>query len=187
MIFRYKHLVRLLDLDDEFIIDLQYYKSSNFFKKKFYSENECFLNESTAFRLIKAKNAFKREGLFVKIWDAYRPVSVQAKMRETLPDNNFVAYPPSKDNKTYKYSHMNGQCVDLTLVDKNYRNVPMPTAFDDFSEKAGLDNNPDSIEKSNALLLKDTMIECGFTPYENEWWHFYDKNEEPKEYLDFIF
>ena len=42
MIFRYKHLVRLLDLDDEFIIDLQYYKSSNFFKKKFYSENESF-------------------------------------------------------------------------------------------------------------------------------------------------
>lgn len=164
MIFMYKHLVRLLDLDDEFIIDLQYYKSSNFFKRKFYNENECFLNESTALRLIKAKNAFKREGFLVKI-----------------------AYPPSKDNKTYKYSHMNGQCVDLTLVDKNYRNVPMPTAFDDFSEKAGLDNNPDGIEKSNALLLKDTMIECGFTPYENEWWHFYDKNEEPKEYLDFIF
>ena len=71
MIFRYKHLVRLIDLDDEFIIDLQYYKSSNFFKKKFYNENECFLNESTALRLIKAKNAFKREGLLVKIWDAY--------------------------------------------------------------------------------------------------------------------
>lgn len=119
MIFRYKHLVKLLDLDDEFIIELQYYKSSNFFKQKFYNENECFLNESTAYRLIEAKNSFKKEGFLVKIWDAYRPVSVQAKMWQTLPDNDYVAYPPSKDNNTYNYSHMNGQCVDLTLVDKN--------------------------------------------------------------------
>lgn len=181
MIFRYKHLVRLLDLDDEFIIDLQYYKSSNFFKKKFYNENECFLNESTALRLINAKNSFKKTGFGVKIWDAYRPVSVQEKMWEIMPNNDYVAYPPSKDNKIFKYSHMNGQCVDITLVDKNQKNIPMPTVFDDFTEKAGLDNNEDGTEKNNALYLKNTMVEFGFTPYQNEWWHFYDRNDEPKE------
>lgn len=187
MIFRYKNLVRLLDLDEEFIIDLQYCKSSNFFKTKLYNANECFVNEATAYRLIDAKNSFKKAGFGVKIWDAYRPVSVQEKMWEIMPNNDYVAYPPSGGNKIFKYSHMNGQCVDITLVDKNQKNIPMPTAFDDFTEKAGLYNNEDGIEKNNALYLKNTMMEFGFTPYKNEWWHFYDRNEEPKEYLDFVF
>ena len=39
----------------------------------------------------------------------------------------------------FKNSHMNGQCVDVTLTDLNGNEVPMPSEFDDFTEKARLD------------------------------------------------
>ncbi|QIB70637.1 M15 family metallopeptidase [Aminipila butyrica] len=35
-------LIRLLDLDDEFVIDLKYATTDNFTKKNIYGINECF-------------------------------------------------------------------------------------------------------------------------------------------------
>ena len=52
----------------------------------------------------------------------------------------FVAYPPDMETITeFKNSHMNGQCVDVTLTDMDGNDILMPSAFDDFTEKARLD------------------------------------------------
>lgn len=180
-------LVCLLDLDDGFIIDLKYATVNNFTKQIVYRSDICYINNTTARLLIEAKNKFKLDGYKVKVWDAYRPISAQKRFYEIMPDPNFVAIPPDMSKtKTFRPSHLNGQCVDVTLVDSNGNELNMPTEFDDFSCMAGL-GCPDISEESrkNAEYLRDVMESVGFKGYENEWWHFYDMINIPSPYLDF--
>ena len=72
-------LIKLLDLDQDFIIDLKYATTDNFTGEKIYNSAECYVNQHTAEILIKARDIFKKDGYRLKIWDAYRPISAQAK------------------------------------------------------------------------------------------------------------
>lgn len=185
----YQNLVRLLDLDPEFIIDLRYATDENFTGSRVYASDQCYIDIHTARQLIRAKNAAKERGFRIKVWDAFRPVSAQQRFWNLLPDNNFVAYPPDMETLTvFKNSHMNGQCVDVTLTDENGADVPMPSAFDDFTEKARLDcPKTTGRARENAEYLRKIMTDAGFTAYEGEWWHFYDRNAEPVRYLNVTF
>ena len=60
-----------------------------------------------------AEDIAKKLGYKLKIFDAYRPVNVQKKLWDILPDANFIA-PPEKGSP-----HSRGVAVDLTLVDEN--------------------------------------------------------------------
>ena len=91
---QYGNLVRLLDMDDEFIIDLVYSTPNNFTGAVVYPFKDCYIDINTAKRLIVAKNLAKKDGYRMKVWDAYRPTSAQQRFWDLLPDNNFVAYPP---------------------------------------------------------------------------------------------
>ncbi|MFQ9892180.1 MAG: M15 family metallopeptidase [Emergencia sp.] len=183
---QFGNLIRLLDLDDEFIIDLKYAGSDNFTGSVVYASSECYIDIHTAKQLIFAKNRAKADGFRMKVWDAYRPISAQKRFWELLPDNDFVAYPPDMTVlKEFKNSHMNGQCVDITLTDMGGNELVMPSDFDDFTEKARLDCLQTTGQaRKNGEYLRDIMVEAGFTPYEGEWWHFYDRNAVPVKYAD---
>lgn len=182
------NLVRLLDLDQDFIIELIYATPNNFTGSVVYNFTDCYIDIETGKRLVKAKDMAREAGFRMKVWDAFRPTSAQQKFWDLLPDNNFVAYPPDMDTiKEFKNSHMNGQCVDVTLVDLNGNYVPMPSDFDDFTKKSRLDCIETTGEaRKNGEFLRDIMVKAGFTPYENEWWHFYDKNVTPARYTEAI-
>lgn len=179
-------LVRLLDIDSEFIIELKYATNDNFTKKRIYSSNECYINKNTAKLLIKAKNIFKSDGYRVKIWDAYRPISAQENFWKILPDDQFVARPPDMDNIKLRPTHLNGLCIDITLTDLNGKNIPMPSEFDDFSGKASIlfKDIPSDIRK-NAIYLRNVMESVGFKGYDSEWWHFYDITTNPVPFMNF--
>lgn len=182
------NLVKLLDLDDEFIIDLIYTTPNNFTGSVVYEFEDCYIDINTGKRLIEAKNLAKEAGFKMKVWDAFRPTSAQQRFWDLLPDNNFVAYPPNMETMTeFKNSHMNGQCVDVTLVDMDGNDIPMPSEFDDFTEKARLDCPETTGEaRKNGEFLKEIMVKAGFTPYDGEWWHFYDRTVEPVRYTEAI-
>ncbi|MBP1927019.1 D-alanyl-D-alanine dipeptidase [Sedimentibacter acidaminivorans] len=182
-------LVRLLDLDPEFIIDIKYATDNNFTKQRVYNFNDCYLNKDTAILLIKAKKIFKKDGYKVKVWDAYRPIRAQKLLFEIVPIDDFVATPPDMRKPIiFEYSHMNGLSVDITLVDSNGNELEMPTEFDDFTEMAGLgcDKIPPQARK-NAEYLKSVMESVGFKAYRNEWWHFNDVVTKATPYSDVEF
>ena len=185
---QYGNLIRLLDADPEFIIDLVYATADNFTGSVVYDSPECYIDIDTAKRLIAAKNLVKKDGYRMKVWDAFRPTSAQQRFWDLFPDNDFVAYLPDMETITeFKNSHMNGQCVDVTLTDMDGHDILMPSGFDDFTEKARLDCPKTSGEAlKNAVYLRDIMVQAGFTPYSGEWWHFYDRNCLPKPYSDSI-
>jgi len=69
--------------------------------------------------------------------------------------------------------HNRGAAVDLTLVDKEGRELNMPTPFDDFSVKAHRNfNELPKVVIYNRCLLENIMADHGFIPCPSEWWHF---------------
>lgn len=178
-------LVKLTDIDNDFIINLRYSTQDNFTGKKIYDSNECWINKHTAKRLIEAKNIFRKDGYRVKIWDAYRPIAAQKKLWDACPDDDFVAMPPTiSPNKKLRPNHMNGLCVDITLTDMDGNELEMPTDFDDFSEKAKL-VNAQGKAKENGEYMNRVMASCGFRLSTTEWWHFFDITTPPCKFLNF--
>lgn len=179
-------LVLLTDLDDSFIIDLRYATSDNFFKKCFYPVKACVIRRETGEKLVKANNIFKEKGYTIKVWDAYRPLSIQRAFYEAYPDNYFVAKPPDTPiTSGFKPRHNNGMAVDITLVDKDGKELEMPSEFDDFTEKASPTYAHMTIEaRKNLDYLIEVMESFGFRIHEGEWWHFVDGIEDPNPYLD---
>jgi D-alanyl-D-alanine dipeptidase len=150
------------------LISLPYATEQNFFKKRFYASNTCLLRRSVVDRLAAVQKELSAQGLGLKIWDGYRPRSVQYEFWKTLPDPNYVA-DPAKGSR-----HNRGAAVDLTLIDlKTGKELPMPTGYDDFTPKAAADFKLVSPEiLKNRTLLQRVMVKHGFEIFPSEWWHF---------------
>ena len=103
--------VLLRSLSNDFVFDMKYATPDNFLKQAVYDCGECYLRKSTAKALVKANEEFKSLGYRIKLFDCYRPLSVQKKMWKILPGTHYVAN-PAKGSK-----HNRGAAVDLTLVD----------------------------------------------------------------------
>lgn len=156
------------------VVELPYATENNFFKKRFYNSNRCLLRRGVAERLLAAQRELNAQGLGLKIWDGYRPRSVQYEFWKTLPDARYVA-DPNKGSR-----HNRGAAVDVTLIDlKTGKELPMPTGYDDFTPKAAADFKLTSPETTkNRALLQHIMVKHGFEIFPSEWWHFDAKGWE---------
>lgn len=173
--------VRITDYISTAVIDLKYATEDNFTGQVIYSFNDAWLRYGTVKKLMLVADELAERGLYLKIWDSFRPVSAQFTLWNVYPDATFVANP-----NTGFSSHSRGNTVDLTLVDANGYELLMPTAFDDFSALANRSyNDCDPDAASNAILLENLMKKHGFKPYYNEWWHYSDTTSyEAEEVFD---
>lgn len=163
-------LVSVTDYIPGIFVELKYATADNFTGQVIYDFTQAQLRYGTVKKLAAAQEFFESQGLSLKIWDAYRPVAAQWKLWDVYPDSNFVANP----NRTHS-SHSRGNTIDVTLVDKNGRELEMPTGFDDFSALADRDYSDCSlITAENARLLESILQQYGFQGYQKEWWHFTD-------------
>jgi len=159
--------VRLKDLSSDFVYELKYATPDNFLKQAVYDCGECYLRKSTAEALVKANEAFKQLGYRIKLFDCYRPLSVQKKMWKILPGTHYVAN-PAKGSK-----HNRGAAVDLTLVDAQGKELNMGTPFDFFGKEAHHTYTEHSKEVlENRKLLKETLNKYNFKSIYSEWWHY---------------
>lgn len=161
------NLVNTQKLNPTITLDIKYATTDNFTHKVVYPSAQCYLLEHVAKALNNVQQELQSQGLGLKIWDGYRPLAVQKTFWNLVPDERYVM-PPSKGSR-----HNRGCAVDCTLVDKHGKELLMPTAFDDFSEKAHADymDLPDQAIKNRALLQK-VMTKHGFKIMRFEWWHF---------------
>ena len=181
-------LINPKDLIPDIVIDLKYAASDHKFLNlpegslslpNFYTANECLALSSAVKRLKLVQDSLRNirqfngksypQGIGIKIWDAYRPRSVQYLFWEIYPNPVYIANP---DNGS---KHNRGGAVDLTLVDLATGNeLKMPTPFDDFGEKAAHSYNSFSQEiLNNRALLKSVMTQVGgMIIYDAEWWHY---------------
>jgi zinc D-Ala-D-Ala dipeptidase len=161
------------------MLDIRYATAGNFVGKALYPSPRCFLAKDAALALRSVEEDLGKRGLRLKVFDGYRPLSVQRQMWKILPDPAYVADPAvgSKHNRGY--------AVDVTLADLRGNDVPMPTPFDDFTERAGAGymDLPAAALK-NRKILQETMVKHGFALFGSEWWHFDYKGWERAPVLD---
>ncbi|VDG80912.1 D-alanyl-D-alanine dipeptidase [Capnocytophaga ochracea] len=172
--------VLLRSLSNDFVFDMKYATPDNFLKQAVYDCGECYLRKSTAKALVKANEEFKSLGYRIKLFDCYRPLSVQKKMWKILPGTHYVAN-PAKGSK-----HNRGAAVDLTLVDAQGKELDMGTPFDFFGKKAH--HTCTTLPKKvleNRKLLKDVLNKYNFKSIFSEWWHYEYRPEMQSKVEDF--
>ena len=163
-----KELVDLATLDAGFRFDLRYATPNNFVHATLYPVARAYLHRDAAKALVAVQHELAAQGLGLKIFDAYRPLSVQQRMWDLIHDERYVSNPAINTGR-----HTRGTAVDLTLVDREGKEVPMPTPFDDFTERAHRDAAGIPADAAhNSKLLEAAMLKHGFLLYPFEWWHF---------------
>ena len=172
-------LVKVKEIIPDIEIELKYATTDNFTKQILYPSNICFLAFGAVENLKLVQDSLRNiqnydgvkypHGLGLKIWDGFRPRSVQYRMWEIVPDPRYVADP------NIGSSHNRGGAVDLTIIDYSTKDeLDMPTTFDFFGVEAHheyMDHPPQVI--ANRELLKNLMTNVGgFSIYLEEWWHY---------------
>ncbi len=151
------------------IVDLRYATKDNFLKRQLYPDGaRCLLRRSVAQKLARAAELLRPKGLRLKVYDCYRPVSVQWQMWRVMPKPGYVADPRKGSN------HNRGAAVDVTLASmEGSKELEMPTAFDSFTTAAhhGYAKGSTS-SRENRETLREAMEAAGFQKNPMEWWHY---------------
>ena len=184
------------------ILEIRYYSTYNFVGDRIdgYEEPVALLTKEAATALRRASDALIANGYRLKIFDAYRPQKAVDHFARWALDSDDVRmkeyfYPELDKDMLFpqgyiarRSGHSRGSTVDLTLFDmKTGKEVDMGGAFDYFGELS----HPDYVgvtdeQYKNRMLLRDVMIESGFKPLSEEWWHFTLENEPyPDTYFTF--
>lgn len=167
-------LVDIKTVDPSIAVDIRYATTNNFTGVAVYPVGRCLLRRDIAERLQRVQASLQQRNLGLKVWDCYRPISVQEKFWALKPDSRYVMQPVIQDGKPVEGSkHNRGAAVDVTLVDADGSELPMPTDYDDFSQRAHRTTlRGDTQAVRNMRILEVAMVREGFEPLPTEWWHF---------------
>ena len=182
---RKAHLIELISLDDTIKLNIRYATENNFMGKKVYPEARVFLQKPAADAIVRVHKKLKKQGFGLVIYDGYRPWTITKLFWDTVkPEHRKFVADPAKGSK-----HNRGCAVDLGIFDlETGLSVPMPSAFDEFTERAS-PNYPGGTEEErrNRDLLRSLMEAEGYTVNPDEWWHFDYKDWEKYAIYDISF
>ncbi len=175
-------MVDIHQMNPSIILDIRYATPNNFLHRAVYKQARCFLVKEAAERLNAVQKELQSIGLGLKVFDGYRPLSVQKEMWAIMPDPGYVA------NPKHGSRHNRGSAVDLTLVDSTGKELEMPTPFDSFSQRAHQNymKLPAKV-RQNRWILRTVMEKHGFVPIRTEWWHYNLKNWRKYPIMDISF
>lgn len=195
--------VLLTDVVPDAILEIRYYSTYNFVGDRIdgYEQPTALLTKEAAAALKKASDELKAKGYRLKIFDAYRPqkaVTHFMNWAKDIDDTRMKEYfYPELDKSVLfdqgyideKSGHSRGSTVDLTLFDmKTEKEVDMGGTFDYFGELSHPDYRDGITEEQyqNRMILREAMLNNGFKPLVEEWWHFTLENEPfPDTYFQF--
>lgn len=157
-----------------------------------YAEPDCLVRREVYQKLVEA-HSYLPKGYKLRIWDAWRPFSLQRELYEKYSKMIVQTFDPGNENEEHKEMvirrfvsepiedrdippvHTTGGAVDVTIIDALGNELEMGTAFDEFTEKtktAFFENEKNEVVKENRRLLYSVMTKAGFTNLPSEWWHF---------------
>ncbi len=163
-----KELIDLEKFVPGLILDIRYATTNNFTGEKIYNLSKAYARKPVAEALKKIQVELKKEGLGIKMFDAYRPYKATVKFYEVYHDTTYVASP-------YRGSRHNRGCaLDLTIIKLSTgEELQMPTGYDSFKKEAWPTSIvKDPIIKKNRAKLITVMEKHGFKVNSSEWWHY---------------
>jgi D-alanyl-D-alanine dipeptidase len=163
-------LVDVVGLIPDALLDLRYATEKNVTGRPLYPPGaRCLLRPEVAARLARAAELLRARGFRLRLWDCYRPLSVQRILFEKESRPGFVADP------NHGGSHHNrGAAVDLGLAGPDGEALELPTDFDEFTPRAaaGAVKGVSPAARAHREALREAMLAAGFQPSRTEWWHF---------------
>ncbi|MEI7703073.1 MAG: M15 family metallopeptidase [Deltaproteobacteria bacterium] len=183
--------------------DVRYASSHNFVGRPVagYLAPKVILTKEAAQALAQVQARLRPFGLCLEVFDGYRPQRavddfVRWSKEPDDPKARAEFYPDVPKEKIIplgyvaaRSSHSRGSTVDLTLValDGEGKELDMGGAFDLFSPRsAPLFPGITAQQRANRMLLRTLMMDAGFEPYSEEWWHFTLRGEpHPERVFDF--
>lgn len=184
-------------------IDVRYFGQDNFVGERIdgYQAEKIFITSQAAMALFNVQSALSKQGLGLKIFDAYRPqraVDHFVRWAEDLNDTRMKAkfYPQVEKANLFRdgyiasrSGHSRGSTVDLTLIkltDGSELDMGTPWDFFDLRSWPSSDEVTEQ-QRANRHRLRDIMLTHGFKPLAEEWWHFTLVDEPfPDTYFDFL-
>lgn len=136
-----------------------------------------------------------RPGWWLRLFDAYRPIAVQAFMverefrqlaggripsevpaaeRAILLERAYRIWAPPSHDPATPPPHSTGAAVDLSLCDAEGREIHMGSPIDENSARSEPDHFMalDPVAHAHRCLLCRVMTDAGFRRHPGEWWHF---------------
>lgn len=181
------------DVIPDVILEIRYYSTYNFVGNRIdgYEQPTALLTKEAANALKEVNDELVEKGYRLKIYDAYRPQKAVNHFEKWAKDTDDTrmkdAFYPELDKSVLfeqgyianRSGHSRGSTVDLTIVDaKTGKEVDMGGTFDYFGEKSHPDyKNITEEQYNNRMILRQAMMNHGFNPLPEEWWHFTLKNE----------
>ncbi|NGM60660.1 M15 family metallopeptidase [Sphingobacterium sp. SGG-5] len=197
-----KGFVYIHDVIPNIVYDIRYYSDYNFMGRRVdgYEQPVAILSIPATQALQKVQKELNKNGLGLKIFDAYRPqTAVNHFIRwSRIPTDTLmksVFYPDLAKPKLFQLGyiashsgHSRGSTVDLTIINlQTGQDLDMGAPFDFFGEISHHDSRQVTAQQqANRQLLKNIMMRHGFQPYSEEWWHYTLRAEPfPEIYFDF--
>lgn len=174
-------LVDITSVDSRFLLDIRYATKDNFFHRKVYAQARCLVRPSVAAKMKAAQGWLDAHhpGLRLMFKDCYRPHSVQHVLWNAVKGTEQARYVANPNTKTGSI-HSYGAAVDLTLADRNGRELDMGTAYDHLGRLAQPRYEAEYLKKGGLTraqvrrrqILRHAMRHAKMRGIRNEWWHF---------------
>jgi zinc D-Ala-D-Ala dipeptidase len=183
-------------------VDVRYAGFDNFLGAPVdgYEAEKIYMSMEAARALLRVQLSMQSRGLALKVFDAYRPqkaVDHFVRWAQDLEDVSMKAkyYPNVEKQHLFRdgyiaarSGHSRGSTVDLTLIRSSTgAELDMGSGWDFFDPLSWPSSTAVNAEqKANRDLLRSSMIDQGFRPLAEEWWHFTLDNEPFSDrYFDF--
>ena len=182
--------------------DIRYFTDNNFVGKPIegYNANKAMMTIEAAQALAEVQIDLVKNGMGLKIFDAYRPqravdhfVRWAMDIEDTVKKEQF--YPNVKKSNLFREGyiaeqsgHSRGSTVDLTMINlESGREIDMGSPWDFFDPVSWPSSTAVTYQqRANRKVLQTIMLEHGFRPIAEEWWHFTLETEPfPNTYFDF--
>ncbi|MCE7991900.1 MAG: M15 family metallopeptidase [Roseivirga sp.] len=182
--------------------DIRYYSTDNFVGARVdgYLKPTAYISLEAASALKEVQTELNREGLGLKVFDAYRPqkaVDHFVRWGEVVSDTLTKAkyYPEIDKVRVFELGyvakrsgHTRGSTIDLTIINLvTKEELDMGSPWDFFGPISHHDTElVGEFHTANRNKLRTLMLKHGFKEYANEWWHYTLKDEPyPDTYFDF--
>lgn len=188
-------------VDGSISVDLKYASTDNFTGEAvdgYERAGTAVLRADAAEALSDVQASLAEKGLGLLVFDAFRPTRAVADFvawSHTDDDRTREEYYPTFEKEQLfelgyiaeQSGHSLGGTVDLTLVSLASGDpLDMGGTFDLFDERSHYEFDGITPQQfQNRTVLREAMIDAGFAPYPQEWWHFSYPVPKGAERLDF--
>ncbi|MBN1867253.1 M15 family metallopeptidase [Candidatus Sumerlaeota bacterium] len=160
-------LVDVAEVDPTILYEPRWATNRNFLGRPIYDRPRAMLVRPVAEAAARVNARLNARGFRLKIYDAYRPLSVTQRLWLQYPGTPYLAAP----NRGSR--HNRGAAIDCTLTDLEGTDVEMPSDFTVFDETSHRDYPYMSESARRHLdILTRAMEAEGFTTIREEWWHY---------------